>query len=77
MTWEHFPHQADMGIRGRGASREEAFEQAAVALTAVITDPEGVEPLVGITVLTADDIAPVKKELAETLFHTGRRRQQG
>ena len=37
MPWEHFIHQADMGIRGRGASKEEAFEQAAVALTAVIT----------------------------------------
>lgn len=37
--WEHFPHEADMGVRGIGASREEAFEQAALALTAVITDP--------------------------------------
>jgi SHS2 domain-containing protein len=44
MTWEHFPHEADMGIRGRGRSKEEAFEQAAVALTAVITDPDNVEP---------------------------------
>lgn len=42
--WEHFPHQADMGIRGLGATREQAFEQAAVALTAVITDPDKVEP---------------------------------
>ena len=37
--WEHFPHGADIGVRGIGASREEAFEQAALALTAVITDP--------------------------------------
>ena len=37
--WEHFPHEADMGVRGIGASREEAFEQAALAMTAVITDP--------------------------------------
>jgi tRNA nucleotidyltransferase (CCA-adding enzyme) len=36
--WEHFPHGADIGVRGIGASREEAFEQAALALTAVITD---------------------------------------
>jgi tRNA nucleotidyltransferase (CCA-adding enzyme) len=43
--WEHFPHEADMGVRGVGATMEEAFEQAAVALTAVITDPEGVAPL--------------------------------
>lgn len=42
--WEHFPHEADIGVRGVGASRERAFEQAALALTAVITDPQAVEP---------------------------------
>ncbi len=42
--WQHFPHEADVGVRGIGESLEEAFEQAAVALTAVITDPERVEP---------------------------------
>ena len=41
--WEHFPHQADVGIRGIGATRAEAFEQAALALTAVVTDIETVE----------------------------------
>lgn len=34
--WEHFHHQADIGIRGTGKNFEEAFEQAALALTAVI-----------------------------------------
>jgi tRNA nucleotidyltransferase (CCA-adding enzyme) len=38
--WEHFAHDADIGIRGIGISKEEAFEQAAVALTAVILDPK-------------------------------------
>ena len=42
--WEHFDHEADIGVRGIGASRAGAFEQAAVALTAVITDPESVRP---------------------------------
>jgi SHS2 domain-containing protein len=37
--WEHFHHEADTGVRGCGNSREMAFEEAAVALTAVITDP--------------------------------------
>ncbi|MGB5178722.1 MAG: archease [Gammaproteobacteria bacterium] len=37
--WEHFHHEADIGVRGHGTSREAAFEEAAVALTAVITDP--------------------------------------
>jgi tRNA nucleotidyltransferase (CCA-adding enzyme) len=41
--WEHFPHEADMGVRGFGRSKEEAFEQAAMALTAVISDPESIE----------------------------------
>ena len=37
--WEHFAHGADIGIRGIGATREEAFRQAATALTAVVTNP--------------------------------------
>lgn len=36
--WTHFPHQADMGVRGVGPTREAAFEQAALAMTAVVTD---------------------------------------
>lgn len=40
--WEHFPHQADIGVRGCGPSIEAAFVQAAIALTAVITDPANV-----------------------------------
>jgi SHS2 domain-containing protein len=40
--WAHFPHEADVGIRGVGASKQEAFEQAAIALTAVVTDPQRV-----------------------------------
>lgn len=35
--WENFPHDADVGVRGYGASPAEAFEQAALALTAVVT----------------------------------------
>lgn len=42
--WSHFHHGADIGVRGIGFSKEEAFEQAAIALTAVITDPEKVAP---------------------------------
>ena len=42
--WAHFPHEADMGVRGIGASLEQAFEQAALALTAVVTDPASVIP---------------------------------
>jgi tRNA nucleotidyltransferase (CCA-adding enzyme) len=42
--WEHFEHQADIGVRGHGRSLAAAFEQAALAMTAVITDPSGVLP---------------------------------
>jgi len=42
--WELFSHPADIGIRGLGPTREEAFAQAATALTAVIVDPKKIEP---------------------------------
>jgi tRNA nucleotidyltransferase (CCA-adding enzyme) len=42
--WEHFPHQADMGVRGFGATVGTAFEQAALAMTAVVADPATIEP---------------------------------
>jgi len=40
--WEHFAHDADVGVRGVGRTPAEAFEQAALALTAVVTDPAAV-----------------------------------
>jgi len=38
-SWEHFPHDADIGVTGSGPTKAEAFRQAAIALTAVVTDP--------------------------------------
>jgi tRNA nucleotidyltransferase (CCA-adding enzyme) len=38
LGWEHFPHEADVGVRGFGPTLGAAFEQAALALTAVVTD---------------------------------------
>jgi len=43
--WEHFDHEADMGVRGYGETLAGAFEQAALALTAVAVDLALVEPL--------------------------------
>ncbi len=37
--WEHFPHEADLGVRGFGETPAQAFEQAALALAAAITEP--------------------------------------
>lgn len=42
--WEHFAHQAEVGVRGVGETLDQAFEQVGLALTAVITDPEVVHP---------------------------------
>lgn len=49
-NWEHFPHQADMGVRGIGPTKEAAFEGAALALTAVTTDPAEVIPAQQVTI---------------------------
>jgi len=50
MSWEHFDHGADIGVRGTGPTREAAFEQAALALTAVLTDPAGVRAATAVEV---------------------------
>ena len=42
--WQHFRHDADIGVCGVGNSPDEAFEQAATALIAVITEPECIAP---------------------------------
>lgn len=42
--WEHFEHAADMGVRGIGSSREAAFEEAAAATCATVTDLALVRP---------------------------------
>lgn len=38
--WAHFEHVADVGVCGYGATLEQAFEQAALALTAIVTRAE-------------------------------------
>ena len=43
-SWEHFEHGADIGVRGRAEDKPGAFIQAALALTAVITDPTCIQP---------------------------------
>ena len=37
--WEHVPHGADIGVRGWGTDVAAAFEQAALATTAIAVDP--------------------------------------
>jgi protein archease len=42
--WEHFSHGSDIGVRGFGKTPEEAFEQAALALSAVVASVPAIEP---------------------------------
>jgi SHS2 domain-containing protein len=62
-------------VRGRGASAERAFEQAAVALTAVITDPSQVRPSVCVPVhCSAPDLELLLYEWLNSLvFHMATR----
>jgi len=50
ICWQHFPHGADMGVRGIGNSKTAAFEQAALALTALVTDPRSVRAEILVTI---------------------------
>lgn len=38
--WEHFKQEDDLGIKGYGPTKADAFEQAAIAMTAAISDPK-------------------------------------
>jgi SHS2 domain-containing protein len=44
-TWEHFEHDADIGLRASAPTREALFEAMAEALTALVADPEDVRPV--------------------------------
>jgi SHS2 domain-containing protein len=48
--FELFAHDADIGVRGRGATLAEAFAQAGAALTAVVTDPAGVRETLSVEI---------------------------
>lgn len=41
-SWEHFSHDADVGVRGYGATKAIAFENAARAMTAACWDLQSV-----------------------------------
>lgn len=49
-VWEHFAHGADIGVRGIGPTKEAAFEQIALAMTAVVTDLKSVHPTTAIPI---------------------------
>jgi SHS2 domain-containing protein len=53
--WELYSHPSDIGIRGIGPTREEAFAQAATALTAVTADPAKVEPREAVDIICREE----------------------
>ena len=53
--WEHYSHPADMGIRGFGPTREEAFVQAALAMTAIVADLDKVQARKAVEIICEDD----------------------
>jgi len=52
--WEHFEHKADIGVRGIGNTLAEAFEQAALAMSAIVTDLSYIDPKQTIDVACED-----------------------
>jgi SHS2 domain-containing protein len=42
--WDHVPHGADIGVRGWGSTVAAAFEQVALATTAIVADPSLIRP---------------------------------
>ena len=48
--WEHFEHEADIGVRGIGNTLASAFEQAALAMSAIITDLTLIDPREEVTI---------------------------
>jgi len=53
--WEHYSHPADMGVRGFGPTREEAFAQAALAMTAIVVDPDKITPEKVVEIVCEDE----------------------
>ena len=58
--WEHFPHAADMGVRGFGPTEADAFAEAALAMMALVTEPDRVRPREAVSIrcqaAAADDL---------------------
>lgn len=55
MSFDYFEHDADIGVIGRGATLEEAFEGAAAAMFAIMVDAAQVKPLVQFAFSFAED----------------------
>jgi tRNA nucleotidyltransferase (CCA-adding enzyme) len=75
-SWKHFPHGADVGVRGYGGTKSEAFEQAALAMVAIATDLAAVRPTerVEVTCSAPDDELLLTNWLNALLYEMATRR---
>jgi SHS2 domain-containing protein len=48
--FENFAHDADIGVRGRGATLAEALANVGRALTAVVTDPASIREVLSVEI---------------------------
>jgi SHS2 domain-containing protein len=55
VSFDYFEHAADIGVIGRGATPEEAFEGAAEAMFAIMVDAAQVRPMVLFAFAFAED----------------------
>ena len=75
-NWQHFEHDADIGLRATAPSRAGLFETMAEALTAVVTDPASVrlERQVDIQCEAPDDALLLVDWLNALIFEMASRR---
>lgn len=73
--WEHFEHEADIGVRGFGATMAEAFEQAALAMSGTITEISDIEPAICLDVSceAPDNDVLLVDWLNELIYHMATR----
>lgn len=74
--WEHFSHKADIGVRGFGEAKEIAFAQAALAATAVISEPGDIAPSerIHVTCEAPDDVLLLVDWLNALVFEMATRK---
>lgn len=74
--WNHFEHDADIGLHATSATREGLFEEMGQALTAVVTDPAEVrlEETVDIHCEATDDALLLVDWLNALIYEMATRR---
>lgn len=76
LVWNHFEHDADIGVRASSPTREGLFEAMGEALTAIITDPATVRPVrtIGIHCEAPDNALLLVDWLNALIFEMATRR---